>query len=181
MKFAFTALSLVALASTLHADPIRLRAGSMAFPDPPLGGPVHLEGSRGFSFEGWSGFGRLDFMDCYYGCDAGESVSIGLSINGNDLPGVVELDGFDYPDCGGMDSWDQLEIEIDGKLRIPRLGDKETKVVSTRGTLTGSFTHTQVPLATVTETLSGKVRATVQLEKYDGLWTVESVTYNVIR
>jgi hypothetical protein len=174
------ALLVAALSSPAYPEMIRLSSGSLTVPDLAYGnGPIHLEGSRGFSFEGYAGLGVLDVTDCYFGCDPGETISVGAYYGGSDLPGVAELTGTAYPDVGAPNSYEQLEVKIQGQGTIPRLGRVDAKTLNVRGTVTGTFYHGVVPLQIVAEPLKGRTVATLALGKYDGRWVVESVKYSV--
>jgi hypothetical protein len=119
---------------------IRLKAGSMDFEGVLLGDSlVHLEGSRGFVFDGYAQSARLDVADCYYPCDPGETVSIYAIASGNDLPGIASLDGRESVDVGGMSSLNQLWFEITGQFKIPRLGTDEKAVTAWQ--VVGVFCH----------------------------------------
>jgi hypothetical protein len=160
---------------------IRLDAGSMDFEQILLGdSAVHLEGSRGFVFDGYATLARLDAVDCYYPCDPVETVSIYATAVGNDLQGIASLDGREYVDVGGMSSLNQMRFEITGRFRIPRLGTRDEKTLTVRGKIAAVFCHEEIPLAqAVCEPIKGRVIATIGLYKYDGGWTVGEISYDV--
>lgn len=171
------------------AAPIRLRSGTIDFPDVFTGdGPVHLVGNRGFTFTGYAELARLDAVDCAFPCDPGQTVSIYASASGNDLPGIATLDGREYVDVGGLTSNSFLTFAVTGRFTIPRLGTRDEKAVTVRGAVTGMFCHEQPPLVgSVCEPIRGGAVATVGLYKYryseqDGeAWTIREISYDIFR
>jgi hypothetical protein len=158
--------SVLMVASTASAQEIQLNSGSLLctnllFCDFPA---IHLTGDRAFSFEGVGADARVDAADCALDdCDAGETYSLFMTVNGNDLGGVAELDGVTYTDVGGLSSPNQMTLTMTGFARVPRrLGPSRIRRQRIPVVVGGSFTHAMPdPLAPVTETLTGRAIAVV--------------------
>jgi hypothetical protein len=187
MKSLCAVVFLLTMLATAQAENIRLRAGSIDFPNVLAGdGPVHLEG-RDFVFDGYAQSARLDAVDCAFPCSPGETVSLLATASGNDLPGVVTWKGTEYTDVGSLVSPNQMTFLITGRMTLPRIGRDATKTKTVRVKFTGSFYHAEVPLALgAQETLVARAIATVTLNKIidplgEEAWVVSSLSYDIVR
>lgn len=170
-----TAILLVVLLPALAgAGTINIRSVSMDFEDPLMGGSyVELSGSRDFSFDGYAQNAFLESADCAFGCDAGESVSLGLHVSGNDLPGVAELGGIDYTDVGGPSSLEQLSLVVTGHAIVPRFRDVPIRVQRVNAALSGQFYHD----GNAIEVLRCPTTVVLTWQNGDGVWFLDRVQY----
>ena len=185
MKRAVGALVLGIVVSA-NAEKIPLRAGSIEFDSVMQGdGPVHLEG-RNFTFDGWAQLARLEAVDCVFGCDAGETMSLGMFVSGNNLPGIATFHGVEYSDVGSLIGPNQMQVNITGQTTLPRFGNKTEKTKTVKVKMGGLFSHAAVPFPYVTETLVGAGVATVILEKMvdptgEDAWIVTHLSYDITK
>jgi hypothetical protein len=168
-------------ASVAHTEMIPLRAGSLDFDNFVAGdGPLHLEG-RSFAFDGYAQTARVDAVDCLWGCDTGETMSLDIVVAGNDLPGVVTYRGETFPDVGSLITEDSLLLSITGRMRVPGgTANTRTKVAPCK--VSGVFFHSDPPLfEPETEELIGSALATVIFQRSDFGWLVQSLSYDIRR
>ena len=57
-----------------------------------------------------------------YPCDPGETVSLGMQVSGNDLPGVAEPGNQDYTDMGSLSGNNGMLLVISGQATLPAPG-----------------------------------------------------------
>jgi hypothetical protein len=183
MKARILIVLLLACFGTASAGTVKLRSGTLDFESVLVGdGPVHLEGNRHFTFDGYAQNARLDAADCAFGCDPGERVSLFATVEGNHLPGLATLGDETFNDVGGMLSWESLSLTITGFATVPRLGRRpvKTQVVPVR--LIGSFYHgaPSIPLAPLVEHMTVRAIAVITWTRYDDdFWYISHLTYNV--
>jgi len=164
------------------AGTVRLRSGTLDFDSVVVGdGPVHLEGDRDFSFEGFAELAFIKSADCGFECDPRETVDLGMTVSGNDLPGVVEMAGKTYTDVGGLISTSSMVITITGKGTVPLLGTSSQKIRSYPVKIVAQFFHYEgIPFAPEVENLVAKGKATVTWTKYEeDSWYISHLTYNI--
>ncbi len=138
---------------------INLSSGTIDLPVAErFGGPVHLVGDRGFTFDGFASNGRLPACPC----PPGEPLSLDFSSSNEDLRGVATLDGISYAVGTGQGSSPEMTIIIDGEIIAPPLGASPTETIVAPGTFTGDFTHDE---PTVHENLVAKAIATITLRE----------------
>ena len=169
---------------TAFAGTIHVRRGTLDFESVVVGdGPVHLEGDRHFSFDGFAQLARLDAADCSFPCEPRETVSLFATVVGNDLPGVVELGDQTFTDVGGLVSLSSMSLTITGQGTVPLMGKASTKIKSYPVKLVGEFVHYEgIPYAPVIENLVAKAKAIVTWTKYvddPEYWVISHLTYRI--
>jgi len=173
---------LLSLAAPVYAGSITGINGSLDFPDPASGdGTVQITGSRGFSFIGVTEEANVEATDCAFGCLPGERISIGLNAGG--LPGVATLNGVDYTDVGGPETYDQFDLTVAGFGHAPTLKPgfvTVTRVV--RGVFQATFYHVApIPLTPVTDTIFTHCAATITWVPVQQTWEVHTIDYDLLR
>jgi hypothetical protein len=137
-----TALALVmALASPGAADPVRIIAGALVFDGDSILDfePVHLVGTRGFTFDGHTGFGVFAPETCLVlPCSGGSALDLHAHWSGMDFGGTTTLEGRTYPRTGSASSDNSLMVTFDGSVIVPMVSSGST-VVTTPFTFTGRF------------------------------------------
>jgi len=170
------ALIFAVLSGYAVAGTINLRSGSASFDSPVIGdGPVHLVGNRHFELDAFAELAFLSIVDCSFGCAPGETTSLDMRVNGNDLPARVELDGVLYNDVGDLNSLNQFEITFSGQTTVPRL-KRERNIQRVPVTYEMTFWH-----GPAIETMTGNAIAIITWQRYEDFWTAGSVEYKIVR
>jgi len=168
--------------------------GLLSFGDPVVGdGSVNLSGVH-WTFLAGAELAVMGAADCYGGCEPGQTVSLDVYVNGNDLPGDYSLDAQaaarlgmnqDTPEVGWPDSPDEAELKVSGTTTAPADWRPDGFIKNTPVTVTFTLTHWRTPpLAPLEIVATGKAVAAVTWVKYvadPGYWTVANVSYVVTR
>jgi hypothetical protein len=177
----------LALSALLYAAPahaLSLHGGSWAFDEVQFAsGPVQLVGGHGFSFTGIAYNARVDAADCGFGCAPRERVSLFMIVNGGDLPGVATLRDRDFTDVGGPNSTEQLNLEVHGTSRAPRLRGATERTTTALGRIGGEFYYATVPFEAAVEELRGDVIVTIHWHRpeWDAEhWYITAIDYDVV-
>jgi len=182
MRIWILTVLLVTCFGTAFAGTVHLRSGTVDFESVLVGdGPVHLEGGRHFSFDGFAQLAFMKSADCGFECPPRETVDLGMTVAGNDLEGVVEMAGNIYPDVGGPISTSSMSITISGMGFAPRLQQAQIVKKIFPVKLVGQFIHYEsIPLAPAIENLVARARAIVTWTKYDeDSWSISHLTYKI--
>jgi hypothetical protein len=110
-------------ASRAAAEPITITGGSIIFPQPVLfpAGSISITGTRGFSVNGLvdSSEGRVDPPQQCFPCQPTPNFSVGLDLATFAIGGVATLEGKTYPDINGLNSINQVFLELVGSTELP--------------------------------------------------------------
>jgi hypothetical protein len=161
------ALALTA-AAPCAADPVRIIGGALVFDGDSLldFDPVRLTGTRGFTFEGNTGFGVFAPDVCLVApCAAGSPLSIFAHWVGMDLGGTTTLEGRTYLRTGSASSDNSLSVTFDGSVVVPAVGSGSA-VTTTPFTFTGRFFAFGLPDAAFVD-LIGQGIATASFVRRD--------------
>jgi hypothetical protein len=173
---------LLALTGTASAGTIGLRSGTLDFESLVAGnGTVHLEGNRHFVFDGSAQNTRLDAVDCVFGCERGETVSLFATVGGNDLRGRVTLGHWSFDDVGDLLSSQSLSLTIKGATTVPRLHDGAVKTQAVPVRLIGSFFHgsPNSPSVPRVQNIAVNAIAVITWTRFDDLCFISHLTYNI--
>ena len=176
------AAMVVGCASPAAADPVQITSGSFAY----LGGihsfsQITLEGTRGFTFAGFVGFGFFPAADCVFPeCVSGEAIDLRAHWSGGDLPGTATVDGATYHAVGSASSDSSASVDFSGTLFAPTAGNGPVQQ-STPFSFVGLFAVFE-PRSTRIYDLEGAGVATATFSRHPGTdaWRIDRLQYDFL-
>lgn len=154
---------------------IKITQGTLAFRTN-VPGPVTLQGSRGFKFDGSVISGLDPAFSCATSnpCQPGATVPVTPSWVGTDIPGTVRLQGVEY--AVGSANTGSIYIELAATFVAPaHVTDTATVTVpfTTTGLLSLDYPLPQIPFSG-----RGQVTFTLQWQPFIGGWGIVHTAYD---
>ena len=170
-----------AAAASATAEVITIKSGTLSFGTGAGAQRLVISGNRDFRFEGSTLSGINEpYESCGFGaCEPGRTATLHAHWSGNDLPGVAELRGQTYPDVGGLNSPNHLEVTFSGDVPIPPVGDRPVRI-TVPFDFAGRFIYAPDPASPPREALltGGGVVTFVLVPGADGTsWSARSAEF----
>ena len=168
-------------ATRVRGEPINITAGSMVV-TLQSGAPIVLQGSRGFSLEGFADAteGSINVREGCVPCEPGSTLDVGTELVSIALFGTATFEGVRYTLGQGIDTPIRRALRITGSAALPAVADRPV-IVRAPFTVSGFFS----PPDAVGADIKGSGIVTVHLSLLEPgdpaeprLWMLEKALYD---